>query len=112
MTRRELFEGLISTAALLPFGIGAVVRNAFAAELISESDPTASALNYKHDAKKVPDSAKPAKDGIDGKKQNCRNCQLYKKTGKQKGKEVGECQLFQNKLVMGDGWCSSWMKKM
>jgi len=62
-----------------------------------KADPTAIALQYKHEA---PDEKKEAG-------QICSTCQFIQA-------DAGEwlpCQLFPGKVVSGKGWCASWMKK-
>src|SRR3546814_338962 len=99
-----------SRRTFLIAGIGAasslaLTRQALAApEKVSESDPTAVALGYKHDAKLV-DKAKQTKY-VAG--EHCGNCQLYQ--GKA-GEEWGPCPIFGGKLVNHDGWCSAYTKK-
>lgn len=70
--------------------------------LVSESDPTAKALKYHTDAKKVDAKANPKfKPG-----QDCSNCILYKGDAK-----VGTCSLFGGKLVPAGAWCNGYNKK-
>jgi hypothetical protein len=81
-------------ASMLPSG------TAGAADLISETDPQASALGYKEDATK----AEKRTDAT----AHCANCGLY--TGKE-GEASGPCAIFQGKLVAANGWCTAWVKK-
>ena len=70
------------------------------------TDPTAIALNYKHDATAA-DRAGAAKPGAPPEQQTCANCQLIQT-------DAGEwrpCSLFPGKLVAANGWCSSWVLK-
>ena len=99
-SRRSLLQGaacgLIAAAgAALPTG------RLRAKELphLSEEDPQAVALKYKHDATKS-----ERKDD----KQFCHNCRYYK--GK-KGDQWGPCDLFPGKAVNKDGWCNVWALK-
>ena len=71
-----------------------------AAEKLSESDPTATALGYKIDATKAPNRKDTSS--------MCGNCSLY--TGKA-GATDGPCSVFGGKLVSAKGWCSAWVKK-
>jgi len=75
-------------------------RTAHAADLISESDPSAAALAYVADATKS--------DKRTDKTALCSNCGLY--TGKE-GEETGPCAIFPGKLVHANGWCTAWVKK-
>ncbi len=79
--------------------------------LISETDPTASALNYKHNAADVPANLQQEKGGVPFSGQNCTSCMFYKAVGQLDGAEVGSCQLFANGKVKSAGWCASWSKK-
>jgi hypothetical protein len=99
-SRRRFIK--ISTAALAaaPFANFLLSGAAEAAEVLSESDPTAAALSYKTDATK----ATNRKD----KTSVCDNCSLY--SGKP-GAADGPCSVFGGKLVSAKGWCSAWVKK-
>jgi High potential iron-sulfur protein len=99
-SRRRFIK--ISTAALAtaPFANVLLSGAAQAAETLSESDPTASALGYKMDATKAPNR----KDTT----AMCGNCNLF--SGKP-GAADGPCSIFGGKLVSAKGWCSAWVKK-
>jgi hypothetical protein len=89
-----------STAALAitplaPAGPGAMV---------SEQDPTASALGYVADTTKADQKKFPAHAAA----QKCGACALYQ--GKA-GDAAGACPIFAGKQVAASGWCSSWVKK-
>ena len=105
-SRRTALKNLVVAGASVFAGssllAGSVsnVRAAGAMAHLEESDATATALGYKHDATQ---SDRPAdSDAI------CGNCQLY-----QPGDEEawGGCALFPNKAVNEAGWCRSWIKK-
>jgi len=72
-----------------------------------EKDPTALALEYRHDATaeyKIKEDAKVLKAPKD---QTCANCQFVQAdTG-----DWRPCQLFPKQAVSAEGWCASWMKK-
>jgi len=100
-TRRQFVITLLpATAAML-----ALSRTAQAqAAKVEETDPTAIALGYKHDAAKV--DAKKFTTFVAGR--NCSNCQLYQ------GKPTdawAPCAIFAGKQVNAKGWCSAWVKK-
>jgi len=99
-SRRRFIK--IGTAALASAPLAGVLFSgaATAAEVLTESDPTASALGYKVDAAKAPNR----KD----KTSVCENCSLY--AGKP-GAADGPCSVFGGKLVNAKGWCSAWAKK-
>ncbi|MFT5645308.1 MAG: hypothetical protein ACI83P_002878 [Janthinobacterium sp.] len=71
---------------------------------LAESDPTALALGYKHDASKV--DAKKYPNYVAG--HNCANCQLYQ--GKASD-AWAPCGAMAGKSVNGKGWCLAWAKK-
>lgn len=73
---------------------------------VPESDPVAKAIKYVPDGSKLAD--RPAKMGIEGKNQNCENCQLYTKQGDQ---GLGKCTMIASGCVAGKGWCTAWVKK-
>jgi hypothetical protein len=75
-----------------------------AQDMLDEKNPTAAALGYVADAKRV-DAKKFPKFAAD---QNCANCVLYQ--GKA-GDPAGLCPLFAGKRVTAAGWCSAWAKK-
>lgn len=78
------------------------------AEKVSEDDPTAVALGYKHDASEVDTEAFPKRAGEEGSAQYCYNCALYAGAP---DAEWGPCPIFANKLVAREGWCNSWVPK-
>jgi hypothetical protein len=100
-SRRRYFIK-IGTAALaaVPFANVLLSGPAEAAEVLSESDPTATALGYKTDATKAPKRT--------DKTAMCGNCNLY--SGKP-GAADGPCSIFGGKLVSAKGWCTAWVKK-
>lgn len=80
----------------------AVAPTAFAAPAtVSESDPTAIALNYKANAKNVKSPKYVAG-------QLCKNCNFYQGAASAAN---APCPLFGGKLVAGNGWCSGYVKK-
>ena len=100
-SRRTFLITSIGVASTL-----ALAAPAFAADApkVAESDPTAQALGYKHDASKV-DKAKYAKYAAG---QDCGNCSFYQ------GKPTdafAPCPMFANKQVASKGWCSAYNKK-
>jgi len=98
--RRRFIRMTAIGLAAAPFANALLSGTASAADLISESDPTAVALKYKADATK----AAERKDAT----ALCSNCNFY--TGKA-GEASGPCTLFQGKLVAANGWCTAWAKK-
>ncbi|MEE4379834.1 MAG: high-potential iron-sulfur protein [Candidatus Competibacteraceae bacterium] len=102
----------ISAFSLVSVPIGGWLANqqARAADMpqLDESDPTAQALGYVHDATKANVAEFPKRSGPDGADQFCRNCQLY--TGSD-GSEWGPCSIFPGKVVNANGWCNAWVQK-
>jgi hypothetical protein len=79
--------------------------------LISETDATATALNFKHDKANVPANLQQEKTGVPFAEQSCSNCMFYSAAGQLEGGEVGSCQLLPAGKVKSGGWCASWSKK-
>ena len=77
-------------------------------ELVSETDNTAVALGYKHDATAVPAAEKAEKNGTPGAQQNCSNCAFYAPI---EGVDGGKCTLIMAGYVKPGGWCKSWSLK-
>jgi len=98
--RRRFIKLTVTGVAAAPFANALLSGSAEAADMLSESDPTAVALKYKMDATKAPDR----KDAT----AFCNNCNLY--TGKPNDAN-GPCTVFGGKLVSSKGWCASWVKK-
>lgn len=78
------------------------------ADLVSESDPTATALNFKQNAADVPAELQQDKDGTPFAQQRCSNCMFYNAAD---GSDRGACQLLPSGKVLAGGWCSSWTPK-
>lgn len=73
---------------------------------LSETDPVAQALGYKHVASAV-EVAKFPKKSSDGESAKCITCAQYTAVNGSWGK----CNIFPQGLVASEGWCSSWSKK-
>ncbi|MDN7603597.1 high-potential iron-sulfur protein [Burkholderia gladioli] len=78
-------------------------REAFAAPMLAETDPTAAALGYKADATKV-DKSKFPKYAAG---QDCAACSMYQ--GKKRSTSAA-CVAFPGKDVAAKGWCSAFSK--
>ncbi len=76
--------------------------------LVSETDATATALGYKHNAAEIPAAEKTEKNGIAGANQNCKNCAFFAAID---GVEGGKCSLIMAGYVKPNGWCKSWSLK-
>ena len=105
ISRRQFLRG--SCASALALG-GLSVSTAANAEVakVTEDDPVAVALGYKHDAKSVDVEKYPKRGDEAGKQQYCHNCALYAVAD---DGEWAPCSLFQGRLVAGEGWCNAWV---
>jgi len=79
-----------------------------AADLVSETDPTATALNFKQNAADVPAELQKESNGVPFANQRCANCMFYNAAD---GADVGMCQLLPSGKVKAGGWCASWSAK-
>ncbi|MDM0113822.1 high-potential iron-sulfur protein [Variovorax sp. J22R133] len=87
-------------------GAGALTASQVSAQAgtVTEADPLAVGLGYKADHTKADKSKFPNYDPT----HVCSGCQQFQ--GKPTD-ATGPCQLFGNRLVAGNGWCSAWVKK-
>lgn len=99
-SERRVFMINVAASSLL---VGAAASVA-AQDVVSESDPQATALGYKSDATKVDKSKQPKYAAG----QVCSNCALYQGAA---GSAAGLCPLFAGKQVAAKAWCSAWAKK-
>ena len=75
---------------------------------VSEKDPVANALKYKHDKKDVDKKLLKKKMGVEAKDQFCDNCIQYVKGAD----SYGTCKILVNKgNVKAKAWCNMWTKK-
>lgn len=100
MTRRRFVTSAGAAATVATTGLSGIAAAGDLARL-EESDPTAKALSYVHDAKTA-DAAKRASS------QYCYNCALF--AGDTDDEWAG-CSIFPGKAVSGQGWCSVWAAK-
>ena len=75
-----------------------------ALNVVQDSDPSAVALGYVSDVKKI--DAKKFPQYAAG--QNCANCTLFEGTAKDAN---APCLAFGGNAVSSKGWCSAWVKK-
>jgi hypothetical protein len=104
--RRRILVATTTALAAAPF-LRLSVSDAVAdADLphLSEDDPTAKALKYKHDAA---EATRADKGGVAAAEQFCHNCKFIQSDSGQ----WRPCQLFPQKAVNADGWCASWIAK-
>lgn len=97
-TRRRFVATAGAVTAAVSTGVVASPDLTNDAPRVSETDPTAKALNYVHDARTV-DAAKRFSDRY------CHNCALFSGTSDD---ESARCSVFPGKVVAGKGWCSVW----
>lgn len=71
---------------------------------LSEDDPVARALGYRHDATTVDQVRFP--NYAPGRR--CASCQLYQAPS---GEPWAKCAVVPGKLVAAAGWCSAWVAK-
>ena len=107
LTRRRFLGSLAVAGAVAPVLMN-VPASARAEDLprLEESDPTAQALMYRHDAATV-DQSDPRNARFEPG-QNCANCAYI---GDDEGAEWLTCTYFPQKLVNAEGWCSIWAPK-
>jgi hypothetical protein len=93
----------LGAAAVVPLGSLLATSQAVAADLphVSESDPIAVGLKYKHDAAQA---ARTDKAGVAAANQHCNNCQFAQST---EGDWI-PCSIFPGKAVNAMGWCTAW----
>ncbi len=72
---------------------------------VTEDDPVAMALGYKHDAADVDLQKYPKRGTPEGASQYCDNCIQYKATEE----AWGACAILPGKLVAAKGWCNVWV---
>ena len=96
--RKFVKRGLFGLAAL-PFGMGALTQQAFAAlPMLDVNAPNAKALAY------TPDAASAASRAAFKAGSNCSNCNFFNAA-------TGACPLFAGHAVEANGWCQAWVKK-
>lgn len=104
--RRDFLK--IGSIALVSLGAlaraGQAPAQAKALPRLAESDPTAQALGYKHDAKQV--DRKKFANYQPG--QDCDDCVQFE--GK-KGEAWAPCKIFPGKAVNAKGWCAAYQVK-
>lgn len=100
--RRQILKGALLGAVAIP-ALRPDTSHAATLVKLPESDPTAQALGYHVDAKKVDVKKFPTFKAS----QTCANCvQLQAGAGNDRG-----CNLFPGKSVAVGGWCKVWVQK-
>jgi hypothetical protein len=104
MSRRDALKGFVMLCGAA--GVLGSAREARAADLphLSPDDPTAKALGYQEDNKKVEKKKYPTYAAG----QQCSTCMQFQ--GKP-GDAYAGCNIFAGKAVNASGWCQVWVKK-
>ncbi|MEM7612994.1 MAG: high-potential iron-sulfur protein [Pseudomonadota bacterium] len=99
-SRRGFVKGAMGVVAAVPVAAVLRGRDVGANDMpkLSEDDPQAVALSYKHKAADSPAA-------VEG--QNCANCQLFTNADA----EWGPCSIFPGKAVSAKGWCVTWVQR-
>ena len=105
IARRDFLRNTLAIGTAVPLGATPIFLKADN-HRVTEDNPTARAMGYKHDATQVDVAKYPRRAGEAGSKQFCYNCQLYK-AGSDEG--WGACAIFPGKQVNANGWCNAWV---
>lgn len=102
MNRRHALGVMVGATVAVPLGVLGIVGSAPAAELpqVSEEDPIAAGLKYRHNAARA---KRADKDGVAADQQFCNRCQFSAGEG-----DWLPCKIFPGKVVNARGWCSAW----
>ena len=105
INRRRALGILAAAVTVVPVSSLIGARPVLAADLphVSESDPIAIGLKYKHDATQAPRADKAGKAAD---QQFCSNCQFIQGAG-----DWAPCSIFPGKAVNTKGWCTAWVPK-
>ena len=112
ISRRKFISTTSKAVATIPvvalFGARAFGEEAAAGvPKLDESNPTAVALGYKHDANDVDVDRFAKRATEEGKTQFCDNCLHYKPSDEE---GWGPCAIFPGFNVAAKGWCNVWVK--
>ncbi|MEJ8568309.1 high-potential iron-sulfur protein [Elongatibacter sediminis] len=88
--------------------LSAIPIQLVAQEKVDPSEPLAQAMGYVEDASQVDTTKFPKRAGDAGANQFCHNCALY---AGEADAETAPCSIFQNRPVVGAGWCNAWVAK-
>ena len=110
-SRRKFISTTTQMVATIPvvaiLGERAFGEEAAAIAKLDESNPTAVALGYKHDANDVDVDRFAKRATEEGKTQFCDNCLHYKPSDEE---GWGPCAIFPGFNVAAKGWCNVWVK--
>ena len=110
ISRRKFISTTTKTIATIPVVavLGERAVGGEATARLDESNPTAIALGYRHDADEVDVDRFPKRASEEGKTQFCDNCLHYKPSQDEEG--WGPCAIFPGFNVAAKGWCNVWVK--
>lgn len=101
--RRSAIKVLAGSAVLGVFSVYSRQVLAESTHKVSPDNAAAKSLHFVFDAT---GTDRPAKQGVPGDQQFCKNCQFL-----QPGEgEWRACTIFGEKLVNVNGWCSGWTR--
>ncbi len=110
ISRRKFISTTSRTLATIPvvavLGEPAFGEQAGATAKLDETNPTAVALGYRHDANEVDVGRFAKRASEEGKKQFCDNCLHYKSSDEE---GWGPCAIFPGFAVAAKGWCNVWV---
>jgi len=108
MLNRRNFLKLGVKAGGGALALSAIPLHLVAADEVSPDEPLAQAMGYVVDATTVDTVKFPKRAGEAGANQFCNNCALYAGTA---ADATAPCSIFQNRHVVGAGWCNAWVAK-
>ena len=113
ISRRKFVSTTTGTLATIPLITILGERRAFGEDAaamakLDESNPTAVALGYKHDADDVDVDRFAKRATEEGKKQFCDNCLHYKPSEEEGWGPLRDLPGIQ--VVAAKGWCNVWVK--
>ncbi len=79
-----------------------------AAGRVTEDDPIAQSLGYKHNAAEVDLTKHPKRGEASAANEYCKNCILYQGGADD---EWGPCSIFAGRQVNANGWCATYAPK-
>ena len=105
-TRRRFVAATTGGLAVIP-ALNLLAQEGGATPRLDETNPTAVAFGYKHEADAVDTTRFPKRATDEGKTQFCDNCLHYKNAEEVDG--WGPCAIFPNTVVAAKGWCNVWV---
>ena len=107
LDRRQFLKfGMTAGGSML--ALTAIPIRLVAQDKVDPSEPLAQAMGYVEDATKVDTAKFPKRAGEAGANQFCHNCALF---AGEPDSASAPCSIFQNRPVVGAGWCNAWVAK-